>query len=334
MKKLALALAVTLTLAACGESAPPAEPAAPPAATTAAPPEPVAPPPPADPAAAFAQKLDDVLKASHRSAENKARDVYRHPKETLTFFGLAPGMTVVEITPGGGWYTEILAPLLRDDGKLIATIAKPVAPLSEGTIKYLTNANQKLRDKLAANPELYDQVQLVEFDPLQPSFGEPGSADLVVTFRNVHNWTEWKSDAAMFKAFFDVLKPGGTLGVVEHRAAPGTDAATSAETGYIAEDYVIKLATDAGFEMVEKSEINANPADTRDHPKGVWTLPPSLVLGEQDKAKYLGIGESDRMTLKFRKPGGDAAPAADAAAPDAATPDAAKAEPAEQPAGG
>jgi predicted methyltransferase len=244
---------------------------------------------------------DNVLNGDWRSAENKARDKYRHPKETLEFFGLKPGMTVVEITPGGGWYTEVLAPALQGNGKLYAAVYDPTA-MPEGRGRdYQTKNNETLRAKLAANPNTMGGAELLPFDPANPQFGE-GRADLVVTFRNVHNWTSAGNDAAMFKGFFAALKPGGVLGVEEHRAAAGTDAKTSAETGYIPTEYVVKLATDAGFELAEKSEINANPNDTKDYEGGVWTLPPTYGLGDKDKAKYAAIGESDRMTLRFIKP--------------------------------
>ena len=154
---------------------------------------------------------------------------------------------------------------------------------------------------------MYANASVIEVDPAAPVFGEPGSADVVLTFRNVHNWVGAGSEAAMFKGFFDVLAPGGVLGVVEHRAAPGKTLEEVKESGYLPEDYVIGLATAAGFVLEEKSEINANPADTKDHPNGVWTLPPGNRHDEADKAKYAAIGESDRMTLRFVKPQAEAA---------------------------
>ena len=303
MNKLALSAALALALAACSQPpAPPAEPTAP-----AAPAEPVAPAKSAE--QAFAEKLDAVLAGPQRSDANKARDQYRHPKETLQFFGIGPGMTVIEITPGAGWFTEVLAPLLKGDGKLVAAIVDPATAGSEKATAYFEKNNKAYADKLTADPASYDAVEVRSFDRNAPSFGPAGSADAVYTFRNVHNFTGWGTDAAMFKAFFDVLKPGGTLGVEDHRANPGTDSATSAKSGYVTEDYVVGLATAAGFELVAKSEINANPKDTKDYEGGVWNLPPTLGGDEKDKDKYLAIGESDRMTLKFLKPGG-AAPAA------------------------
>lgn len=246
-----------------------------------------------------------ILAMAHRSADNRARDSYRHPQETLAFFDVQAQQTVVEVTPGGGWYTEILAPYLRTNGKLIAQVFDPSVQANPRARDYYIKSNAEFRAKLATDTNVYDRVQVIESPSDQPVLGAPASVDRVLTFRNVHNWTGAGNDAAMFKAFFDVLKPNGVLGVVEHRAAPGTDPAVSAKSGYITEDYVIKLATDAGFQLAGRSEINANPKDTRDHPNGVWTLPPVLRVPEGgDAAKYRAIGESDRMTLKFVKPAG------------------------------
>ncbi len=246
-----------------------------------------------------------ILAMAHRSADNRARDSYRHPQETLAFFDVQAQQTVVEVTPGGGWYTEILAPYLRTNGKLIAQVFDPSVQANPRARDYYIKSNAEFRAKLATDTNVYDRVQVIESPSDQPVLGAPASVDRVLTFRNVHNWTGAGNDAAMFKAFFDVLKPNGVLGVVEHRAAPGTDPAVSAKSGYITEDYVIKLATNAGFQLAGRSEINANPKDTRDHPNGVWTLPPVLRVPEGgDAAKYRAIGESDRMTLKFVKPAG------------------------------
>lgn len=243
-----------------------------------------------------ASQLDQVIAGDWRAQDHKARDVYRHPKGTLQFFGIRPDLTVIEITPGGGWYTEILAPLLRNNGHYIAATSKPAA---DGEASRDLNS---LKAKFAADPAHYGKAQLVEFDPMAPSFGPAGSADMVLTFRNVHNWVEADTAPAMFKAFFAVLRPGGVLGVEDHRAADNASLDAVKNSGYLPTNVVIKLATDAGFRLQESSEINANPKDTKDYPKGVWTLPPTLTLGEQDRAKYLAIGESDRMTLRFVKP--------------------------------
>lgn len=246
-----------------------------------------------------ASDIDAVLAGDQRSAENRARDVYRHPAETLAFFGLKPDMTVVELWPGGGWYTEILAPYLRDDGKLYAAHFA-----ANSDIEYFRKGLDAFKAKLAANPAVYDRVVVTELaPPTGLAIAPPGSADMVLTFRNVHNWLKPEgNEVNVMKAAFAALKPGGVLGIVEHRAAAGTSREQSIESGYMSEAMVIEAARAAGFVLEQSSEINANPRDTHDHPKGVWTLPPRLALGEQDRAKYLEIGESDRMTLRFRKP--------------------------------
>jgi predicted methyltransferase len=229
-----------------------------------------------------------------------ARDRYRHPQQTLEFFGLKPDQTVVEIWPAPGWYAEILAPYLRERGKYIAA---GFVVSWEGAPQWRIDAMKGFRDKLAAQPELYDRVVITEIG--RPDRWEPapaGSVDLLLTFRNVHNWIAGEYEREMFAAFFKTLKPGGTLAVVEHRAAPGTPIEAMKKSGYVTEEYVQQLAEGAGFQLVAKSEINANPKDTKDYPDGVWTLPPALKLGEKDRGKYLGIGESDRMTMKFVKP--------------------------------
>ncbi len=243
-----------------------------------------------------AMQLDQVLAGSWRSATNRARDAYRHPKATLQFFGIRPDQTVIEITPGGGWYSEILAPLLHDNGHYIAAVPAP------GTDAEARRDGDALRRKFAADAARYGHAQVVEFDPRAPVFGPPGSADRVLTFRNVHNWVMTGTAPAMFKAFHVVLRPGGVLGVVDHRAADDAALAAVKPSGYLPTREVVKLATDAGFVLEQSSEINANPSDTKHYPKGVWTLPPTLALGQQDRAKYLAIGESDRMTLRFVKP--------------------------------
>ena len=243
-----------------------------------------------------ANQLDRVLAGDWRSATNSARDVYRHPKATLQFFGIQPDQTVIEITPGSGWYSEILAPLLHDNGHYIAAVQ---APVGGGEARRDQDA---LHQKFSADTAHYGNAKFVEFDPKAPVLGPPGSADAVLTFRNVHNWVMADTAPAMFKAFYAVLRPGGVLGVVDHRADDAASLASVKQSGYVPTRYVVKLATDAGFTLEESSEINANPKDTKNYPKGVWTLPPTLTLGDQDKAKYLAIGESDRMTLRFIKP--------------------------------
>ncbi len=247
-----------------------------------------------------ASALDDVLAGSWRTPANVARDGFRHPKETLSFFGLSPTQTVVEITPGGGWYAEILAPYLRDGGQYIAAVVDPAA-MAEGRGRDYQQKNKTtLETKFAAAAAQYAKAKVVAYDPKAPVFGPAGSADLVVTFRNVHNWRSAGQAEGMFKGFFAVLKPGGVLGVVEHRAK--ADVPADDKSGYVGEAQVIAMAEAAGFKLQERSEINANPRDTKDHPNGVWTLPPVNEHEAADDAKYKAIGESDRMTLRFIKP--------------------------------
>jgi predicted methyltransferase len=304
MKRLPLVLLATALVAACGkenaDQTAATAPAAAPKPATAPADQPATPAAPTRATDATAAKIDPILAGSWRSDANKARDVYRHPKETLTFFGVRPNQTLIEITPGGGWYSEILAPLMKGSGTYIAAVAKPKEAKGEDA-----RDQSGLAKKFAADPAEYGEAKVVEFDGQAPNFGPPNSADVVVTFRNVHNWTGAGTAPQMFKAFYDVLKPNGVLGVEDHRAADGANATETMEKGYLPTDYVIKLATDAGFKLKEKSEINANPKDTKDYEKGVWTLPPTFTLGDKDHDKYAAIGESDRMTLKFVKPGGD-----------------------------
>jgi predicted methyltransferase len=244
------------------------------------------------------EKLQSLSVAEHRSEANIARNQYRHPVETLEFMGLESGMTVVEILPGGGWYTEILAPFLRSNGQYYAAHFSPNA-----TLGYQPPALIGFQAKLAENPELYGETVITHLNPPHATFiAPPGSADLALTFRNVHNWIMAGTQHEHFDTFYKAVKPGGILGVVEHRAPEGSSMEFMSTSGYVTQDYVIELAEAAGFEFVESSEINANPNDRKDYARGVWTLPPTLQLGEEGKDEYLAIGESDRMTLKFRKP--------------------------------
>lgn len=308
MRKTLLVSTLMFTLAACQPSDAPQQAAAPapaPAAepATAAPVAPVASVASSD----FMTTLDGVLAGAQRDPANVARDGFRHPRETLSFFGLSAGQRVIEITPGGGWYTEILAPVLKDDGSYVAAIIDPNSVASERSKEYYGKSNQAFRDKLAADANAYASAEVVEFDMSAPRFGEDNSADLVLTFRNVHNWVGADAVQGMFQGFFQVLKPGGVLGVVEHRAKSddSRELAEVAKSGYFPEAMVIEMASKAGFQLAEQSEVNANPADTKDHPNGVWTLPPGSNMSdvpEADQAKYQAIGESDRMTLKFVKP--------------------------------
>ena len=249
-----------------------------------------------------AAELNDIIASKHREASS-ARDIHRNPQATLEFFRLKENMTVVEIWPGGkGWYTEIIAPFLKDKGQLYAAHFN-----EDSSSEFFRNARKSFAEKLAASPELYSKVKLTSFNP--PNYVDiapENSADLVVTFRNIHNWyMRGGGDERVlsaFKAFYKTLKPGGMLGVVEHRLEDSRDLSEQEASGYMRQDYVMNIAKQAGFIFLEESDINRNLKDTSDHPKGVWTLPPSLRLGEENKAQYLAIGESDRMTLLFQKP--------------------------------
>ncbi|MDI3260496.1 MAG: methyltransferase [Sinobacteraceae bacterium] len=244
--------------------------------------------------------LARAIDSPARTPAFRARDRFRHPLQTLEFFGIRPNMTVVEIWPSAGWYTEILAPYLRDRGHYYAAGFAVSLP---GVPDFYRRTASVFAAKLAADPSCYDRVTVTEFQPPQrTAICPPGSADLVLTFRNVHNWISGGYEQAAFDAFYRALKPGGVLGVVEHRARPYTTLEQTKASGYVNEAYVKALAANAGFRFVAASPVNDNPRDTKDYPKGVWTLPPTLRLGEVDRAKYLAIGESDRMTLKFVKP--------------------------------
>lgn len=239
----------------------------------------------------------DAVAGDHRDDDERARDRYRHPVATLEFFGLEADMTVIEIWPGSGWYTSVLAPVLRTDGKLI------VATFSEAPPDYRPREYQALRQRMNADPQIYNAVEVVLYEPPKRTrLGPPDSADMVVTFRNSHNWVNHDIADTVFAGMFAVLKPGGILGLVQHRGFADADPETSAEAGYVPEGYLIALAEGAGFVLEDRSEINANPKDVKDYSRGVWTLPPTLSLGDDDSERYMAIGESDRMTLRFVKP--------------------------------
>jgi predicted methyltransferase len=232
--------------------------------------------------------LQAAVAGSDRSEANKARDKYRHPVETLTFFGIQPDMTVVEISPGTGWYTEILAPFFKDHGKLYEAVGGGPGA-------------KAFAEKLKSDPAVYGKVIVTTLQPpAETDIAPAGSADMVLTFRNVHDWLPRGTTQDYFKAFYRALKPGGILGITDHRADPTQPQDPNAKNGYVRQDYMVQLAEQAGFKLAGSSEINANPKDLRDHP--VWNLPPTLRQGEKDRDKYLTIGESDRMTLKFIKP--------------------------------
>jgi len=243
-------------------------------------------------------RLQQVLAGDHRPEESKARDSMRHPAETLEFFGLKSDMTLIEILPGGGWYSEILAPFMKSTGTFYAAHFSPNSHLS-----YQPPMLQRFKDRVAGDPTVYGDTIITNlYPPTEIAIAPPNSADMALTFRNVHNWIQAGNQHEHFAAFYQALKPGGILGVVEHRANPGSSMEIMETTGYVTQDYVVELANQAGFEFVASSEINANPKDIKDYPEGVWTLPPISRLGDQDSEKYLAIGESDRMTLKFVKP--------------------------------
>ena len=243
-------------------------------------------------------QLDDILASPHRDSANAARDEFRNPAETLAFFGVTSNMHIAEIWPGRGWYSEILAPWIKQGG---GTLIAAGFPASMGP-EYRHTIRQGYATMLESSPEFYDEVVISEFGPGYPTFAAENSLDAVLTFRNVHNWAQDDFAEAAFDAFFTALKPGGVLGVTEHRAHPGSAAAENLKSGYLTEAYVIELAEKAGFIFDASAEINANPLDTTDHPNGVWSLLPNLRVDEADKARYRQIGESDRMTLRFIKP--------------------------------
>jgi predicted methyltransferase len=232
--------------------------------------------------------LEAAISGPQRSEANKARDKYRHPLETLTFFGIKPDMTVVEIWPGKGWYTEILAPFLKDHGKLYEAVGGGAGA-------------KTFREKLKADRAVYGNVIITVLQPpAETDIAPAGTADMILTFRNIHDWLPRGNTEDYFKAFYRALKPGGILGITDHRADPSQPQDPNAKNGYVRQDYMIQLVEQAGFKLTGTSEINANAKDPRNQP--VWNLPPTLRLGQKDRAKYIAIGESDRMTLKFTKP--------------------------------
>ncbi len=250
----------------------------------------------APPGDAHAQ-LVALVEGEHRSAANRARDVYRHPVETLEFFGIAPDMEVVELWPFGGWYTEILAPYLRDRGIYYAAAMDPDRASPE-ELRY----NEGLEQLFSTRPDLYSRVRMSVLDKNRMEIAPPGTADLVVSFRNIHNWVWAGMEKDVFAAAFRALKPGGVLGVVEHRHPDPDFEPRQPGQGYVGEEYAIRLIESAGFRLTGRSGVNDNPRDTKDYPRGVWTLPPTWAEGSKDREKYAAIGESDRFTLRFVKP--------------------------------
>jgi predicted methyltransferase len=266
--------------------------------------------------------LEWAVNGKWRIEAEKARDPYRHPVETLSFFGIKPTDTVVEIYPGGGWYTAILGPYLKEGGgKLYAAHPDPASsPGNQSNV-------EAYKDAFVANPQTYGQIEVTIASRESPGLAPDGTADAVLTFRNVHNWMAGGYAEKIFADAYKALKPGGVLGVEEHRLPSARDQDITASTGYVQEAYVVQLAERAGFKLEESSEINANPKDTANHPFGVWMLPPNLRAPQPgtpeaegyDAAQYKAIGESDRMTLRFRKPA-PAAPAEPTAPTTLATP--------------
>ena len=251
---------------------------------------------PAAPARAADAALQAAVANAGRSPNYVKRDAYRHPLEELEFFGLRPDMTVVEISPGGGYWTEILAPYLKPAGTYYAAVPPPKDPEAPAP------GRDRFRAKLAADPGIYGKVKVTELGLDHYEVAPPASADLIVTFRNLHNWINAGYAPAALQGFYRALKPGGILGIEDHRARDDLPQDPKAESGYVRQDYTIELVKKAGFEFVGSSEINANPRDTKDWPEGVWTLPPTLALKDKDRDKYIAIGEADNYVLKFRKP--------------------------------
>jgi predicted methyltransferase len=249
--------------------------------------------------AATYDALMRLAASPHRSPTQRARDHDRHPVETLTFFGIKKNMTVLDASPDStGWYTELLAPLLRDQGHYIAALWDP-----KSDSPYERAALQAFKSKLAARSDLYGRVTVVALEApnaLHPV--KPGTVDLVVSIQGLHLWMLHETAPAMLGALYSSLKPGGILGIVDHRADPLSPTDTHAKLGYVNEAYAIDLIKNAGFEFLEASDVNSNPKDSRDYDQGVWALPPTYRMGDKDRSKYTDIGESDRFTLKFRKP--------------------------------
>ena len=237
----------------------------------------------------------NLLSAPNRSAGNVLRDPFRHPAETLAFFGVRPDSTVVEILPGsGGYYMELLAPWLKDKGLYIAANR-------DGSLPQYMADHRKLLQRLADEPALYGLVMVTPFRADRHAIAPAGSADVVLSFRNLHNWMLDGELEASLRAFHQALKPGGVLGIVDHRGRTDQNQAQQIASGYVREDEAIASIEKAGFVLQARSEVNANPRDTKDHPEGVWTLPPTYRLKDKDRAVYAAIGESDRFTLRFVK---------------------------------
>lgn len=249
-----------------------------------------------DPKAPLPKTLEAAVHSTFRSEENEERDEYQHPLETLQFFGIKPEMIVVEVSPGNGYYTEILAPYLSKKGQLVLAVPRmPPHPPA-----FLIENEKRIQDILTRQIKIQEKTKLIPFEPIDKrNRTQKNFADMVLVFNSVHNWVAQDSVEESFKLIHDILKDGGTLGITQHRIREGKKRVP--KSGYMYEKEVIKLAASHGFKYLGRSEINANPKDTADYPDGVWTLPPTYRLGDEDRDRYEEIGESDRMTLKFRK---------------------------------
>ncbi len=249
------------------------------------------------PAFAMDQTLQNAVAAPTRSAKFTARDGARHPAEELAFFGVTPHATVVEIWPGGGYWTQILAPLLHDHGTYVAAGGSA----SGGKVDQFFQVSDAFKQMLQADPAVYGNVKLAAFGGHDLTLSPPGSVDVVLTFRNLHNWMAEGETDSLLAAIHTALKPGGILGIEDHRANTRSPQDPKAENGYVRQDYAIALVEHAGFKLIGSSEMDANPRDTADWPKGVWTLPPTYALKDVDRAKYAAVGEADNFVLKFEK---------------------------------
>lgn len=308
MKRLAIFAASALALTACNSGDSPAVPADEPEISVTTDGEPTV-----SETVSSADILQTAINGDWRSDEARARDEWRNPAETLQFFGVEPNHTVIEIWPGRGWYTNILAPYLNSGGGQLVAAVWDIDSIAEDRRERYQNAIDTFKTYFEAAPETFGTLEYAALSAESGPLGEAGSADVVLTFRNVHNWMANGYEAKVFEDAFAVLKPGGVLGVVEHRLPSSDMQDPVATSGYVHEDYVKALAANAGFKFVDASDVNANPADTADHPFGVWTLPPVSRSSDRDgntpedfdAEAYKAIGESDRMTLKFVKPDAD-----------------------------
>jgi len=244
--------------------------------------------------------FDDIVVGDQRTEKEISRNAFRHPMDTLEFLNVQPDMTVVEIWPGGGWYASILAPYLKDEGQYYAAHFDP-----ESSVKFFRTMRSKFENRMQSHAAFSNVTLSTMAPPEKLDIAPEGSADRVLTFRNVHNWMRNRSEQAVFNAFYKALKPGGIVGVIEHRAPENFTYEQMVKSGYVKESYVIQLAEKAGLELLGRSEINRNPQDTKNYVNGVWTLPPTLRVIDSQRDRMLSIGESDRMTLKFVKPAND-----------------------------